>query len=321
MRLRSSRGSGGEWRAKHDAIPPELVDALYSKALEHAADGLGPARIAGRLYDAYSLRVSLGTLRHWIVEDREPERNTQRKNIFKHEPSRALSYIIGANIGDGCTLTKNWCVKLEVTDFDFASTFNTNMATLFSRTSSNKILTRNEDGRLPMYVVKYSSKQLAKLLRLPLRKLLKLAFAFPHEFLRGFFDAEGHVDVGAKGSFSLGAGAENTDRTLLGKVKLLLRREFGISSRIYRKRESGSLMTIRGKSFRKRRPSFSLIIRRLEDLTKFDRLVGFSIKRKDQKLKDALAILQKHGRKVASIEWAKLYLKHNGEWVRRRQRG
>jgi intein-encoded DNA endonuclease-like protein len=170
-----------------------------------------------------------------------------------------------------------------------------------------------------MYVVKYSSKQLAKLLRSPLRKLLELAFAFPRDFLRGFFDAEGHVDVGAKGFFSFAAGAENSDRILLTKVRLLLRRKFGISSRINRKREAGSLKIIRGKSFRMRRTSHSLIIRRLEDLKRFDRLVGFSIKRKDQKLKDAIAILQKYGRKVASAEWAKLYLKHNGEWIRRRQ--
>jgi intein-encoded DNA endonuclease-like protein len=315
--LRSSRGSGGEWKAKHDAIPPELIDALYSKALELARDGLGPTRIASHLHDTYSLRLSPGTLRHWIVGDRKPGRNTQRRNIFKRESSRPLSYIIGANIGDGCTLTKNWCIKLEVTDFDFASTFNTNMATLFSRTNPNKILTRNEVGRLPMYVVKYSSKQLAKLLRLPLRKLLELAFAFPREFLRGFFDAEGHVDVGAKESFSLATGAENSDKILLAKVRLLLRREFGISSRINRKRESGSLKIIRGKSFRMRRTSYSLMIRRLEDMKSFDRLVGFSIKRKDQKLKDALMISESHRWKDRSTAWRLLYMKQTREWVRR----
>ncbi len=317
--MRSSPGPFGEWKAKHDAVPPELVDVLYSKTLELATAGLGPARIASQLHDTYSLRVSPGTLRHWIVGDRKPEHNTQLKNVFKQEPSRALSYIIGANIGDGCTLTKNWCVKLEVTDFDFASTFNNSMATLFSRSVPNKILVRKfKSERLPLYVVKYSSKQLVGLLRLPLRRLLELAFAFPREFLRGFFDAEGHVDISAKRFFSLAAGAENSDRTLLAKVRLLLGREFGIGSRIERKRERGSLMIIRGRSFRKRRTSYSLMIRRLDDLKKFERIVGFSIKRKNQKLRDALAILRRYGRKFAPLEWAKLYLKRNGEWVRRR---
>jgi len=318
MRLRSSRGSGGEWRAKHDAIPPELVDALYSKALEHAADGLGPARIAGRLYDTYSLRVSPGTLRHWIVDDRKPERNTQRKNIFKHEPSRALSYIIGANIGDGCTLTKNWCVKLEVTDFDFASTFNTNMATLFSRTSSNKILTRNEDGRLPMYVVKYSSKKLAKLLRLPLKELLELAFAYPLEFLRGFFDAEGHVDVRVSGKrFSVSAGVENSNISLLRRIKQILLTECQIGSVINRKRKAGSLKVIRGKAFRMRKTSFTLMINRLNDLQKFAKQIGFSITRKNQKLEDALSIVAKHRPKERAEKWAQDYIKLRGEWVKR----
>jgi intein-encoded DNA endonuclease-like protein len=229
-----------------------------------------------------------------------------------------LSYIVGANTGDGSTLTKNWCVKLEVTDYDFASNFNAKMVTLFSRTDPNRILTRNQIDRLPMYVVKYSSKQLVRLLRLPMGKLLELAFAFPCDFVRGFFDAEGHVDVGAKGPFSLAAGAENSDKTLLARVRLLLGRELGISSRILKKREAGSLMVIPGKSFRTRKTSYSLMIQRLDDLKEFDRLVGFSIKRKGQKLRDALAIIQKYGRKPASIEWTKLYVKRNGEWVRRR---
>jgi len=126
-----------------------------------------------------------------------------------------------------------------------------------------------------MYVVKYSSKQLAKLLQLPLRKLLELAFDFPSEFLRGFFDAEGHVDVSAARIFGFHAGAENSDRILLTKARFLLQKEFRINSRINRKRKSGSLKVIRGESFKMRRTSYSLIIRRLEDLKKFDRLCRF----------------------------------------------
>jgi hypothetical protein len=67
-----------------------------------------------------------------------------------------------------------------------------------------------------------------------------------------------------------------------------------------------------------RRASYSLVIRRLEHLKRFDSPIGFSVRRKDQKLKDALAILPKYGRRVAPTEWAKQYLKRNGEWVRRR---
>jgi DNA endonuclease len=315
-KLRPNRGSTGEWRAKHDSLPPRLVDELYSRTRELAADGLGPAAVASRLHDIYSLSVSPGTLRHWIVGDRKPTRNTQRKNIFRHGPSRALSYIIGANIGDGCTLVKNWCVKLEVTDFDFASTFNANMATLFSRTSPNKILTRIEVHRLPMYIVKYSSKQLAKVLRLPIKKLLKLAFVYPSEFLRGFFDAEGHVDVCASKYFKLSVGVENSNRWLLTRVKLLLN-QLDIASRLYRKREAGSIKVIRNESFLMKRTSHSLVIGKMDDVKRFAMVVDFSIHRKAEKLEDALSILRCFGAGSRPTVWKRLYSKEKGEWVRR----
>lgn len=300
---------------KHDTIPPGLVRTLYAETTEYAGLGLGPARIARRLSDIHSLRVSPGTIRHWVVGDRKP----LRRNVFKPGPSPALSYVIGANIGDGCTLTRSWCVKLEVTDLDFAQTFNSNMASLFSRANPNKVLTRHfRVKRLPMYVVKYSSKQLAKLLRLPLKKLLELASTFPREFLRGFFDAEGHVDVKAAASFEIRVGAENSNKALLLQIRSVPTLAFGIAPRIYQKRKSGSVKSIRRKSFRMRKNSYSLLISRFEDLKRFERQIGFSISRKNLKLKDALAVFQEYGRREGVDRWNKLYFKQGGEWVTRK---
>lgn len=149
------------------------------------------------------------------------------RNIFEAKPSKALSYIIGANLGDGCRLAKSGCVKLEVTDLDFAQTFNSNMAKLFLRDAPNKILKRRfETGRLPLDIVKYVSRQLTDLLMLPLKKLLRIAFAYPREFLRGFFDAEGHVDVAAGNSFELAVGFVNSNRTLLVRIRRALQAAF-----------------------------------------------------------------------------------------------
>lgn len=299
---------------KHDVIPPYLTSELYAKTIQLAAAGLGPAHIANQLSAAYSLKIAPGTVRHWAIGDRKPG----VRNVFKEEPSPALSYVIGANIGDGCTLIESWCVKLEVTDMDFAQMFNANMVTLFSRVEPNKILVRRFDvDRLPMYIVKYSSRQLVELLRLPSKKLLELAFAFPREFLRGFFDAEGHVDIGARKTFEIKVGVENSDKALLKEIRLLLLKGFNIKSNINRKRRSGSLKVIRGKSFRMRKTSYSLLFAQFRSLRSFDRRIGFSILRKDQKLKDALTIFQRYGRKAGLSEWNNLYHKRNGEWVRR----
>jgi DNA endonuclease len=280
--------------------------------------GLGANRIAAQLSNSHSLSVAPGTISHWIAGNRRP----RLRNIFEAKPSKALGYIIGANLGDGCKLVKSGCVKLEVTDLEFAQTFNSEMAKLFSRDSPNKILIRRfETGRLPLYIVKYNSRQLTDLLTLPLKRLLRIAFAYPREFLRGFFDAEGHVDVLATTRFHVSAGIENSNRRLLFRIKQILMTVFHISSSIYKKRESGSMKVIRGKTFRMRKPSFTLLIMGLRHLQKFRKLIGFSIPRKNQMLTDALFISINGRPKERVARWNQEYFKLNGEWVKRQTLG
>jgi hypothetical protein len=306
--------SPGSWKAEHDRIPPELASALYAEVQSLATTNRSPVSIARQLSASHSLSVDPGTIRHWMVGDRK----VQRRNAFKQGPSHALSYIIGANIGDGCTLTENWIVKLEVTDLDFAEAFNQSVASLFSRSNPNKILVKRfKVDRLPMFVVRYSSKQLVKLLRLPMKKLLEIAFVYPREFLRGFFDAEGHVDVRASHQFQVSTGVENSSRELLLRIKRVLSMTFRIHSTFSKKRKSGTLKVIRGKSFRMKKPSFTLLIQRIDDLRRFRVEIGFSIPRKNHKLADALMVSEDYSPKERTAVWNQLYIKSKGEWVRR----
>lgn len=302
----------GSWRVRHDRIPPELVKFLYVKALELTSQGLGPVDVARKLSGAHSLSVAPGTVRHWMVGDRKPG----IRNVFKEEPSPALSYIIGATKGDGCAMIKSGFAKLEVADRDFEHAYNANMATLFSRTKPNKILVRRRADRLPMYIVKYSSRQLVQFLQQPLNSLHELASAFPLDFLRGFFDAEGHVDVSITEYLGLAVGAENSDKQLLSKVRKLLE-EVKITSRIQRKRRKGTIRMIRGKTFVMRRTSYSIAIGKLADVKRFADMIGFSINRKKQKLRDALSIIVAHESRDRPAIWRQLYSKKGGEWVRR----
>jgi len=262
----------------------------------------------------YALRVCPGTINHWIHRDRKWP---QLRNIFKEVPSPALSYIIGANKGDGCALTKSGCVKLEVTDRDFAEMFSSKMAELFSREKQNRILLRRFHGeRLPLYIVKYSSMQLVKFLHRPIEELLEIALAFPRDFLRGFFDAEGYVSVGIATRFMFSVGAENSNKLLLDGVKQLLDKGLGIHSRINRKCKAGSIKVIRGKAFVMRRTSYSLTIGRFHDINRFANKVNFTISRKAQKLKDALLTVTTFAPRERSAMWERLYVKKDGEWVR-----
>lgn len=305
--------SDGESRF-HDCIPPELARNLYSVSMELAKKGLGGIRIARKLSQEYSLSVCPGTINHWIYRDHEP----RVRNLLEVNPSRALSYVIGANLGDGCKLAKSGCVNLEVTDLDFAETFNSNMATIFSRKRPNKIIKRLfASGRLPLYIVKYVSRQLVNLLGISVRKLLRIASVYPRDFLRGFFDAEGHVDVRATRSFGLVVGAENSDKVLLRWTRELLNQELGIKSSIDCKRKAGTTKVIRGKTFVMKQTSYSLVIRRTEHERIFADEVGFSIGRKAQKLKDALSVLATIPVGERPLAWRRLYVKQRGEWVRR----
>lgn len=74
---------------------------------------------------------------------------------------------------------------------------------------------------------------------------------------------------------------------------------------------------IRNESFVMRRTSYSVIIRRLDDVKRFAKQIGFSILRKAKKLDDALSIIRLFKAKGRPAEWNRLYSKQNGEWVRR----
>lgn len=167
-----------------------------------------------------------------------------------------------------------------------------------------------------MYVVRYSCKTLVELLRLPLKKLLEIAFKFPREFLRGFFDAEGHVDVAVGNQFHLAVGAENSNKQLLSRAKQLLK-SLGINSRIARKRKAGSLKTIRGQTFAMRRTSYALNIGKIDAIKLFAEKVGFSIPRKGRKLLDAISIIDTVAPVGRPKAWTQLYTKERGEWIRR----
>jgi len=169
-----------------------------------------------------------------------------------------------------------------------------------------------------MHVVRYACKALVGLLRLPLRKLLEIAFKFPREFLQGFFDAEGHVDVGVGKQFRLAVGVDNSNKSLLLRVKQLLK-ELGIPSRLERKRKAGTVMVIRGVTFVKRRTAYDVVIGEVDYIRDFAKEIGFSIRRKNQKLKDALSIIATYVPRTRPAMWNQMYSKIGGEWVRKRE--
>lgn len=287
---------------------------LYSKSIELKTKyGIGAIRIARLLSDNYSLDIPPRTVGHWLSGDRSPRQN----NVFKEEPSPQLSYVIGAACGDGSLIPKSSTVKIEVTDRDFAEHFNVALSELFRRDSKNKILMRHFSSprRLPLYVVRYSSRQLFQLLQRPLNDLCSIIRAYPREFLRGFFDAEGYASVSASGKLSVSVGVENTDIEALTLIRTILLEEFDIKASLAYRRPAGSSKTIRSQSFKTRNPVYSLQVRKRQDVAKFLVNIGFSISRKIEKLRDAVRLLDECDSSEAANRWTLLYEKRAGKWA------
>jgi intein-encoded DNA endonuclease-like protein len=192
---------------------------------------------------------------------------------------------------------------------------NNAIAALFSRQRANRVLVRRLDGkRKELYVVKYMSRQLVELLQRSFDELRALARKYPREFLRGFFDAEGHAAVKAGKMLSISVGADNCNLTFLRLVKRTLHTSFGMTGHLISGRPAGTLKVIRAQPFLTRQKSYILASRKIEDVRRFSCEIGFSITRKMEKLEDALLVYELHGPTKGAAEWKQVYTKRRGEW-------
>jgi intein-encoded DNA endonuclease-like protein len=172
-----------------------------------------------------------------------------------------LNYLIGAFIGDGCAFyhkkTRSYRIIFEVKDADFIESINDTVEKVLGKRYS--IYRNSWNG----YSVVIYSKELYQLLMQPLEKLEKIILQYPSSFLRGFFDAEGSVDINGR---SIKMTNKNYERLLLVQKCLRL---LGINSYIRK---------------RTREDIYDLRICGYENMVKFREKCGSSIQRKMEKL-------------------------------------
>lgn len=189
-----------------------------------------------------------------------------RKWVIDCSPSPELSYIAGAVMGDGTVRYegRRYLIELRVTDYDFAYQFSESVRKLNKNGYSPWMKcyklkpTSRGNPRKDIYYLRVNSWELYDFLK-DLNKVKELARQFPKQFLRGFADAEGCVD-----SRSISIGQKN--RKTLEFCKELLE-SLGIKSHVYSR--SNGMSNLR-------------IFKR--ESIKFASIVGFSIKRKQEKL-------------------------------------
>jgi len=169
-------------------------------------------------------------------------------------------------------LRKNYYVGLEAKDIDFIETFNMALCTFLNRKQPYPIwrdreLFRVECNRKSLFMIAIHIKNKE------FEKVREIIEKYPCEFLRGFFDSEGCVNVRYRNNGSgvyykqIRITAGQKDRYVLDFIQSLLAK-LGIKSKIFSNGKSGI---------------WKLEINNEDSVKRFMKLIGFSIKRKQDK--------------------------------------
>jgi len=299
-------------------LPLEKRMELYEKAMAlRKKYGWGYVRI-GR-----ELSIPIDVVRHWLHHGRNPIRQG-KPYFFEEKASPELAYIIGVCYGDA-DLPKypkprersGYRIRLRAKDRDFVEKFTSNIAILLGKNKQNTIGFEKGQYRIILH-----SYYLHKFLKRPLDDMKPFVESYPAEFIKGLTDSEGSAKVSISKWdrwrwLSLGISITSSNLELLRYTRKLLNRHFKIGSIIKPNHKAGSSFWKDGKKFIRNKDAYELIIGKLDDVRLFSYSIGFSITRKQQKLIDAVDILENHNKgpdRVAA--WLKLYKKENNRWIR-----
>ena len=234
------------------------------------------------------------------------------------EPSRQLSFVIGAFLGDGTFVEDSdyhHFVRLSVRDLEFAEAFNHSVAKLLLR-KTNKITISRNNGKV-FYDAKYSSRELGLFLKQPIENLRASIDDYPAPFLRGLFSADGGVGVSIyRRDFSVEVALGNSNLNLLEMTQDVLRSRFQIHSMIYLSQTKGKTWKYGKKIVVLRKNAYVLRVQRVLDVRTFAAKIGFAIVRKQEMLDTAVNLMKRLGRAKAAEGWMKYYSKVGSRWRR-----
>ena len=270
------------------------------------------------------LGIPRDVVRHWFHHNRNPYNETFRKQ-FDETPSPELAYIIGVMFGDGSLTGKysknhhGYKIRLRVNSKEFAEIFATKVAKILN-TKNYKI------GRESyQYRVQVSNHQLYNFLEQPFEKIKPFIEAFPKEFIKGFVDSEGSVVTTICKHknwiwLQLSMGISNNRLELLKFIQILLSKEFNIKSSLKSSYKKGSRCLFSGKVFKRNKDSYDLKVYRINDIKTFSNVIGFGLPYKQEKLLDAIYILEANTSNSEKVKkWSDIYEKQNNRWVKKNE--
>lgn len=230
---------------------------------------------------AKTLGVNIGVVGNWIHRGCRPDTCWKKPDL---SPSTELSYALGVCYGDASVAKGGGRISLEAKDKSFVEETSRCLAKILRRETPYPIHTTNHK----CYKIAPYSQNLAEFFRKPFDEHKPLIEEFPAPFTRGFFDSEGWVSesFNERGVIkNRYLGASNSNLIILRYISDLLLRHFSISSRITRVNKQGEKGTIRGKQFTRTKDCYILTISTpCEGMLKYHQKIGFTIRRKQEKL-------------------------------------
>jgi intein-encoded DNA endonuclease-like protein len=281
-------------KTKRRKTPPrELRIKMYNDVHKLRKRGLSYTEIRDEINRKYGVWIDKPTISKWLRGVHSPYNGRRIPSLELLKPSEDLAYVIGMHLGDGsaweipCAYKdyREAVIGLEAKDKEFVEESAIRVARVLGCRPPKVYFDVNRDR----YYFKIGSRTLYELLKKPIniKKLKKLRKYIEHcpkcvaACLRAFFDSEGSVDD--NGSIIV----VNANYHVLKYVQYLLRK-FGITARgpelVHRR---GSIMYIEGRKHRRRRNVYRIYIRP-RDALKFHKHIGFTIRRKQQRLEDYL---------------------------------
>jgi intein-encoded DNA endonuclease-like protein len=270
-------------------LPLEIRAKMYDDVIELRKQGLKYKEIQRRIYEKYGKQISRPLISYWVNRKHKP---LGKVNKFDEKPSPKLEYVIGAMFSDAYKYfnDENYRLGLTVIDKEFAEEFGKCLAKVLGRRKPYEPYW-NENKK--QWVVVGCSIQLFEFLNRPLEELrpyIEHCKDCVASFLRALFDAEGSIYVKIReGKKQRMLRLYNTNKELLIYAKYLLKKYFDIDATgPHLTRKSGKIFNFpNGKITKTTRDYYSIYIR-TNSLLDFYKHIGFTIKRKQQNLIEAI---------------------------------
>lgn len=202
--------------------------------------------------------------------------------ICKIEINSITAYLLGVYYGDGSIYhnpkkTKGYIIELQVKDRDFIDIFSSKINSLLNKKPNIRLRVRKPDKRLGKYYQQtiWCARVCSKDLFYFLKDTKFSDIKFPEhrlEFIKGFVDSEGCVNITPKGYAQIRMYGTNIG--LLKNLKKWLK-TIGIKVNFHKKLYAYSY------SFGKK-PMGQLVIYRRDLIERFAKLINFNIGRKKE---------------------------------------